>query len=192
MAVRSCLSVSRALLLAGGVLVGGAALAERADRDLPLQFDAGQLRLDGKKRIKLLSGGVEIRRGTLLIKAAEVELRETPRGETAQAIGSDTQLATFEQKRDGVDERIEGQAQRIEYDTSAETVRFVGQARVRLLRAGVVADEISGQSIAYDQARDAFEVQGGAPGAAGSGRVRGVVTPRPSGAAASAAGGTAR
>jgi lipopolysaccharide export system protein LptA len=192
MAPRPCVALRGALLLAGLALAGGAALAERADRDQPLQFDAGQLRLDGKKRIKQLSGGVEIRRGTLVIRAAEVELRETPQGESAQALGTPAQPATFEQKRDGVDERIEGQAQRIEYDASTETVRFLGQARVRLLRAGVVADEISGQTITYDQARDAFEVQGGAPGTAGNGRVRGVVTPRPSGAAASAAGGTAR
>lgn len=184
MAPRLRLSLLGGLLAAGALLGTAPAQAERADRDLPLQFDAGQLRLDGKKRVRQLSGGVEIRRGSLLIKAAEVELRETPRGETALAVGGEGQLATFEQKRDGVDERIEGQAQRVEYDAGTETVRFVGQARVRLLRAGVVADEISGQIITYDQARDAFDVQGGAPGSAtGSGRVRGVVTPRPSGAA---------
>ncbi len=176
--------------LIAAVLIAAAvpAQAERADRDLPLQFDAGQLRIDGKKRVKLLSGGVEIRRGTLLIKAREVELRETPQGQIVLALGSEAEPASFEQKRDGIDELINGQAQRIEYDATTETVRFTQQARVRLLRAGVLADEISGQTITYDQARDAFDVQGGAAGASGTGRVRGVVTPRPA-ASASAPGG---
>ncbi len=36
--------------------------AERADSSQPLQFDAGQLRIDGKRRIQWLTGGVELTR----------------------------------------------------------------------------------------------------------------------------------
>ncbi|MEY2655388.1 MAG: hypothetical protein RLZZ524_2416 [Pseudomonadota bacterium] len=160
------------------------ARAERADRELPLSFDAGQLRIDGKRKVQVLSGGVEITRGTLVLKAAAVELRETPTGQVAVATGSAEQPATFRQKRDGVDETVEGQALRIDYDTVTQTVRFQQQAQVRLWRGGVLADQISGETIVYDHGRDAFEILGGAPAAAGaasagSGRVRGVVTPRP-------------
>ncbi|MDP4301802.1 lipopolysaccharide transport periplasmic protein LptA [Leptothrix discophora] len=168
--------------------------AERADRDLPLTFDAGQLRIDGKRKVQVLSGGVEITRGTLVLKAALVELRETPTGQVAVATGSAEQPATFRQKRDGVDETVDGQALRIEYDTVTQTVRFQQQAQVRLLRGSTLADQISGETIVYDHGRDAFEIQGGAApagatGATGNGRVRGVVTPRPAAPAASASGG---
>ncbi len=169
------------------------ARAERADRELPLSFDAGQLRIDGKRKVQVLSGGVEITRGTLVLKAAGVELRETPTGQVAVATGSAAEPATFRQKRDGVDEIVEGQALRIDYDTVTQTVRFQQLAQVRLWRSGVLADQISGETIVYDHGRDAFEILGGTPAAAGStgstgsGRVRGVVTPRPASGAASGA-----
>ncbi|MFM2055352.1 MAG: hypothetical protein RL456_3389 [Pseudomonadota bacterium] len=181
----------RAALTGLAVLVTCAApvRAERADRDLPLSFDAGQLRIDGKRKVQILSGGVEITRGSLVLKAAGVELRETPTGQIAVATGSAEQPATFRQKRDGVDETVEGQALRIDYDTVTQTVRFQQQAQVRLWRGGVLADQISGETIVYDHGRDAFEILGGAPattGATGAGRVRGVVTPRPATGASSA------
>jgi len=177
------------------------ARAERADRELPLSFDAGQLRIDGKRKVQVLSGGVEINRGTLVLKAALVELRETPNGQVAVATGSAEEPATFRQKRDGVDETVDGQALRIEYDTVTQTVRFQQQAQVRLWRGAVLADQISGETIVYDHARDAFETLGaptpggsasGAAATTGTGRVRGVVTPRPVVPAASAPAGAAR
>ncbi len=159
------------------LLVTAAAQAERGDRTQPLQFDAGQVRIDGKRRVQLLSGGVELNQGTMQIKAAQVELRETPQGQVAVAEGSAAApLVQFRQKRDGVDEWIEGQAQRVEYDAGAQVVRLLQRAQVRLLRAGVLADQVNGELIVYDNARDVFEVQGGGTG--GSGRVRGTVTPR--------------
>jgi lipopolysaccharide export system protein LptA len=41
------------------------------------------------------------------------------------------QPAFFRQKREGVDEFIEGEAQRIDYNGQADTVRFTGQAVLR-------------------------------------------------------------
>lgn len=153
--------------------------AERADSNQPLLFDAGQLRIDGKRRIQWLSGGVELTQGSLRIQAAEVELRDTPAGRLALAEGGGDALVTFRQKRDGVDEWIEGQARRVEYDGATQVVRFIQKAQLRLLRNGVVADQISGEQIVYDHNRDLFEVQAGAPGSAAGTRVRGSVAPRP-------------
>ncbi|MBP6250010.1 MAG: lipopolysaccharide transport periplasmic protein LptA [Leptothrix sp. (in: Bacteria)] len=162
--------------------------AERADSSQPLQFDAGQLRIDGKRRIQWLTGGVELTQGSLRIQAAEVELRDVANGRLALADGgSGGALVTFRQKRDGVDEWIEGQARRVEYDGAAQTVRFLEKAQLRLLRGAVVADQISGELIIYDHNRDVFEVQSGGAGTAAGTRVRGSVAPRPAAAAASAA-----
>lgn len=178
--------LAAALLFALCCAAVGSAQAERADRDQPMQFDAGQMRIDGKHKMQMLTGGVEINQGTMQIKAAQVELRETPQGRLAVAEGSAAvPLVQFRQKRDGIDEWIEGQAQRVEYDSAAQVVRLIHRAQVRLLRAGVQADQVTGEQIVYDNARDVFEVQGSAvagPGNTGAaGRVRGTVTPRASG-----------
>jgi lipopolysaccharide export system protein LptA len=184
MSRRSCPTLARAVAFA--VALAGASLpvqAEKADREHALTFDAGRMVLDGKRKIRTLSGGVEITRGTLVLKAAQIELKETAQGQIATAFGGDGQPATFRQKREGLDETVEGQARRIEYDSVTETVRFLDQAQVRVLRGGVVADQVTGQTIVYNHARDVFEVQGGA-GSAATGRVKGVVTPRKSTGAA--------
>jgi lipopolysaccharide export system protein LptA len=181
------LRVVPALLTSVLLSIGVPARAERADSEQPLTFDAGRMVLDGKRKVRVLSGGVEITRGTMLLKAAQVELKEQAQGaQLAIATAADGQLVQFRQKREGVDEVIDGQSRRIEYDSLTETVRFIGQAQVRVIRAGTPADQVSGQVIVYDHKRDVFEVQGSGAGSAtspaavgSSGRVRGVLTPRP-------------
>jgi lipopolysaccharide export system protein LptA len=126
----------------------------------------------------------------MVIRADRIELRERPDGyRTASAIGSAARPATFRQKRDGADETIEGAAERIDYDGRTDMLTLAGQAAVRRLRAGQVADEVLGSQITWDNTRELFTVVGGAATAANpSGRVRAVFTPP---AAASAAAGTA-
>jgi lipopolysaccharide export system protein LptA len=126
------------------------------------------------------SGNVVFAQGTLLIRADRLELRKTPEGyEIAHAIGSAAKPATYRQKRDGVDEIVEGQSQRIDYDSRAGTLRFVGQAVVRRLRGSAVADEIQGALIVWDSVGESFSVQGGATTAANpGGRVRAVLSPQ--------------
>ncbi|OYU75112.1 MAG: organic solvent tolerance protein OstA, partial [Burkholderiales bacterium PBB5] len=87
--------------------------------------------------------------------------------------------ASYRQKRDGSDEFVEGQAQRIDYDSRAGTLRFDGAAVVRRLRGPVVADEIQGALILWDSTAESFNVQGGTATATNpGGRVRAVITPR--------------
>ena len=169
-------------LLALGCIAGGTAHAERADRFKPLTVEAREPgKIDLQKQIVEFNGDVVVTKGTLLIRAGRIELRETPDGyHTAIAIGTPAKPATFRQKRDGVDEFIEGEADRLEYDARNDTVRFVNNATVRRLRGSVSADEISGNLVTYDNTSEVFRVSGGArPTAANpNGRVRAVLTPR--------------
>ena len=166
---------------AGCVLAVGAApsWAEKADRNKPLTVEADQQsRIDIAKRIVAFSGNVVITQGTMSIRADRVEVRETAGGyHQASATG---RPIVFRQKRDGVDEVIEGRAERLEYDARAETVRLAGAAVVRRLRGTDVLDEISGELITYSGGLEVFEVSGGST--AGS-RVRAVLNPRPDTAA---------
>lgn len=183
-----------ALTLAA-VVAGGLAMpvwAEKADRGKPLTIEADQPgTLDLIKQVVVFNGNVVVAQGTMAIRADKVEVRERPDGHrSATALGSAGKPASFRQKREGVDETIEGQADRIEYDSRGDVVRFVGSAQVRRLRGSTPADEITGSLITYDNGNETFSVQGAAPAPAGAaasapagGRVRVVITPRPDAAA---------
>jgi lipopolysaccharide export system protein LptA len=161
------------------------ATAERADRTKPLNYEADGGRADDKQGVVELKGNVVVSKGTLEIRADRIELRNTKQGQSATATGTAGAPAKFRQKREGVDEYMEGQAQQIDYDVRKETVRFSQQAVLRRMRAGVVTDEISGQTITYDNVAEAFEVLGSTtatpvatPASAPAARVRGVLAPR--------------
>ena len=181
------------LLLSAAALTP--AYAEKADRNKPLTIEADQPgTVDLQKQVVVFNGNVVVAQGTMAIRAERVEVRERADGHrSALAQGGGTKQASFRQKRDGVDETIEGSADRIEYDSRGDVVRFAGNAQVRRLRGATPADEISGSVITYDSGNETFSVQGaaGAAGAsapasngAGTGRVRVVITPKPPDAAA--------
>jgi lipopolysaccharide export system protein LptA len=97
----------------------------------------------------------------------------------ATATGLPGKPATWRQRRDGVDETVEGSADRIEFDGHADTLRFQGNSMVRRLRAGTVADEITGGTILWNNLAEVFTVEGGAKTATNpTGRVRAVLSPR--------------
>ena len=162
--------------------VAGSAAAERADRLKPLQVESDQPgKMDLLNQFVVFNGNVVVSKGTMLIRAARMEVRETPEGyHLALAVGAPGRPVTFRQKRDSVDETIEGEADRLEVDGKANVIKFVGNASVRRLRGAEVADEIAGQLVSYDSVNEVFNVSGGAPATATSpgGRVRAVLTPR--------------
>jgi lipopolysaccharide export system protein LptA len=170
------------LLCASGL---APAHAEKADRGKPLTIEADQPgTVDMLKQVVVFNGNVVVAQGTMVIRAERVEVRERPDGNrSATALGGAGKPATFRQKRDDLDETLEGSAERIEYDSRGDVVRFSGNAQVRRLRGSTPADEISGNVITYDNGNETFSVQGaaaaaGATSAPGSGRVRVVLAPR--------------
>ena len=179
------------LALAGGL----PAQAEKADRSKPMTLESDQpCTVNLQKQTSVCSGNVVVSQGTLLIRADRLELRETPDGyQLAQAVGGTGKLASYRQKRDRLDELVEGQAQRIDYDSKSGTLRFDGQAQVRRLQGAALADEIQGGVIVWDSVAETFNVRGGAATATNpGGRVRAVIAPRLPAAAgpAPAAAGT--
>lgn len=166
------------------------ARAEKADRAKPMVVEADRSgSIDLQRQVLVYTGNVVISQGSLLLRADRIELRETADGyRAATAIGSPGKPATWRQRRDGVDETVEGAADRIEFDGQADTLRFVGNSAVRRLRGGTVADEISGGTILWDNTSEVFRVEGGAATAVNpTGRVRAILSPRPSAASAPSA-----
>ncbi|WP_294764849.1 lipopolysaccharide transport periplasmic protein LptA [uncultured Rhodoferax sp.] len=175
---KTILSLSLGLALAG---VAGHAGAEKADRNKPMNVEADALRYDDLKQVSVFTGNVVLTKGSIIIRGAQLEVRQDPDGyQHGLVTGSASTPAFFRQKRDGVDEYIEGDGETIEYDGRADTVRFLKKAQLRRLRGATLADEVSGASILYENLSDKFTVDG-APktAAAPAGRVRAMLTPKP-------------
>ncbi|CAN5249351.1 lipopolysaccharide transport periplasmic protein LptA [soil metagenome] len=173
-----------ALMLGAIVALGsGAALAEKADRNKPTVWEADRASYDDLKQITVLQGSAVVNKGTLSIKADKVVITQDPEGfQYGTATGTDKSQAWFRQKRDAVDEFIEGSAQRIDYDSKNDRVVLSGRAVMKRIEGATPADEAVGDTIIYDNRTDTYEVVGKAgPGGASSpskGRASGVIAPR--------------
>jgi lipopolysaccharide export system protein LptA len=168
------------------------ALAEKADRNKPMNIEADALRYDDLNQTSVFTGKVVVTKGSITLRGAKMTVRQDPEGFQFGTITADTgKQAYFRQKRDNVDEYIEGEADKIEYDGRADRVKFLGRAELRRYRGANVADETSGAVITYDNSNDQFSVEGSTAGGAApanpGGRVRATLAPR--GAAAAPAGG---
>ena len=178
-----------ALVVLACVLFNSPAMAEKGDRAKPMVVEADRPgTVDLQRQVVVFNGNVVVSQGTMLLRADRIEMREMPDGyRAASASGSATRQASWRQRRDGVDETVEGAADRIEFDGRADTLRFVGNGVVRRFRGAVVADEITGATILWDNAAEIFKVEGGATSAANpTGRVRAILSPRADGAASAA------
>lgn len=178
---KTSFSRCRRPLLAGllaGLALAGAAHAERADRNKPLNAEADALRYDDAKQTSVFSGNVVITKGSIVIRGAQVEVRQDTAGNQFGLVTG--KPGFFRQKREGVDEFIEGKAERIEYDSKADTVKFTGGAVLRRYKGAQLNDETVGSVITYNSGNDTFSVDGG-PGnrtaSNPSGRVRAMLTP---------------
>ncbi|HET9576754.1 MAG TPA: lipopolysaccharide transport periplasmic protein LptA, partial [Usitatibacter sp.] len=81
---------------------------------------------------------------------------------------------TFRQKRDNVDEWIEGFAQRAQFDDLNDVLKLYTNARVKSN-----LNEITGEFISYDMRRELAEVSGAPPGqvAPKDSRVKVIIVP---------------
>lgn len=176
------------LLLAACVLTGGVANAEKADRNKPMNVEADALRYDDLKQTSVFTGRVVLAKGSIVIRGAQLDVRQDPEGyQFGLVIAEAGKLAFFRQKREGVDEFIEGEGEVIEYDGRADTVKFIKRAQLRRYRGAVLNDEMTGGVILYDNTTDVFTIDGGvARGTTGApgGRVRAMLTPKPDASAA--------
>jgi lipopolysaccharide export system protein LptA len=171
--------------------VAAPALAERADRDKPLNYEANSGECDDLKQVCVLAGDVLLVKGTIRATGQRVEIRKDPEGYLFGLLeAAPGKVSTFRQRRDvskpGVEEYVDGHAERIEYDEKTETVKLLGRARIRLLENDAQRDELRGDAITYDQRNSKYFVTGGKPKDQGSGdgRVRGTIGPRTPPAAA--------
>ena len=169
-----------AVFLAGGAAFPAA--AEKADRNKPMNIEADALRYNDLKQTSVFTGNVVITKGTTVIRGGQVDVSQDPEGyQLAVATAAPGKLAYYRKKRDGVDEYIEGEGERIEYDSRTDLVKFIQRAVVRRYLGATLSDETTGALIVYDNNTDVFSVDAGTKNASianPGGRVRAMISPR--------------
>lgn len=175
-------------LIAALVLGGAAAHAEKADRNKPMNVEADALRYDDLKQTSVFTGRVVLTKGTILIRGARIDVSQDAEGYQRGLVTAEPgKLAFFRQKREALDEFIEGEGELIDYDSRADTVKFINKAQLRRYRGATLNDEMTGATIVYNNLTDVFTIDGAPVKSANqpsAGRVRAMLTPRPDSTAA--------
>jgi lipopolysaccharide export system protein LptA len=178
------------------VLAAPVAWGERADKDKPMNVESDALRYDDARQVSVFTGKVVLTKGTILIRGARLDVRQDPDGFQYGVVTAEPgKLAFFRQKREGVDEFIEGEGETIDYDGHQDTVKFISKAQLRRYRGATLVDEFNGGLIVYNNITSVFTLDSapatgknsstGQPGAP-AGRVKAMLTPTPDNAPAKA------
>jgi len=158
--------------------------AERADRSKPVNIEADRVTVDDKNKIHIFEGHVVLTQGTLTIRSDKLVVGQDAEGyQRGVATSGEGGLARFRQKREGKNEWVEGEGERIEHDARSELSQFFQRARVR---SG--ADEVRGQYIQFNGITETYLVTNG-PNAttvpSQQGRVQVTIQPKKKDASAS-------
>ena len=93
------------------------ASAEKADRDKPMHIEADNLVHDELRQVSIFTGRAVLNKGTMVMRGSKIEIREDADGyQYGIILPEPNKRAFFRQKREGVDEFVEGEGQRIDYD----------------------------------------------------------------------------
>lgn len=150
--------------------------AEHADRLKPMQVEADRMQHDDPKQLTVLIGHVQAVKGTLVMRAAHMQVQQDAHGQQLAQLQAEVGgRVFFRQKREGLDEYIEGEAEQAVYDSLQDLMTLTGQAEIRILRQGQIADQIQGQRIVYNNSTEVMQVDGRVQG---GGRARALLTPR--------------
>jgi lipopolysaccharide export system protein LptA len=174
----------RRLALASAIVLAASpqAFAERADKEKAALIDANHNSNDDLNNTSVYTGDVVLTKGTIILRADQLTVRQDPEGyNLGVAIATQPgRLAYFKQKREGVDEYIEGRAERIEYDEKADTVKLFNHAIVKRLVAGRDSDESHGDRIDYNLRTEIYDVDSNGGRGAGSkeNRTRTILQPK--------------
>ena len=154
-------------------------LAEKGDRDKPINVEADRVSIDDIKKVQIFEGNVVMSQGTLQLRTSKLVVTQDADGfQKGVATGGAGGLARFKQKRDGVDEYMEGEAERIDHDTREEKTEFFIRGWVKNGQ-----DEVKGPYISYDALTEKYLVTNGSGGqksatGAAQARVRAIIQPK--------------
>jgi lipopolysaccharide export system protein LptA len=178
------------LFLSALLCTVGAAHAERADRDKPMNIEADALRHDELNQTSVFTGNVVMTKGSIVLRGAQLDVRQDADGFQHGVVKAEAgKRAYFRQKRDtpsgAPEEYVEGEGETIEYNGRTDDVKLISRGQLRRYTGGKLSDDIMGSVITYNNLTDVFTVDGAkrsnqpssAPSGSG-GRVRAILAPK--------------
>ena len=153
--------------------------AEKGDREKPINLEADRVSMDDINKVQIFEGNVVMTQGTMQIQTNKLVVTQDADGfQKGVATGGPNGLARFRQKRDGKDEFIEGEAERIVHEARNEKTEFFVRAWVKSGQ-----DEVKGHYISYDAPTEKYLVTnaGGTTKSAtgeSQARVRAIIQPK--------------
>ena len=148
-----------ASLLGLTLLASLPARAERADREKPTTIDSDTLSHDDARQITIFTGQVVLTRGTLVMRGDRMEMWQDNAGNYYGTMTG--KPARFRQKREGVNEFMEGESLRVDYDGKREIVTLTSNAIMRRLEGDVLKDQVSGDKLTYNNVTERYLVESG-------------------------------
>jgi lipopolysaccharide export system protein LptA len=160
------------------------AWAEKADRDKPMQIEADRMQHDEAKRSTQFFGHVQATKGTMVMRGNRIDVLQDEQGKQKALIwAAPGERIFFRQKREGLNEYTEGEAESAEYDGAADVLTLLTRAEMRMLRGTQVADQLQGHKIVFNNSTEVISVDGQRKDIGldtRSQRVRAVLTPKAS------------
>lgn len=151
------LSKQKRMALCLLLVCAGLAQAESADREKPIQVEADHAAVDDRNGINEFTGNVLVVQGTLRLQADRVLVREDKQGnQTADAIGKPIRM---KQKLDDNAGWVEGEADKMLYDSKNGQLRLMGKAWLKRGR-----DEVRGEFIFFDSVTEQYQAKNMVPG----------------------------
>ncbi|MDR0563746.1 MAG: lipopolysaccharide transport periplasmic protein LptA [Azoarcus sp.] len=148
--MRALFAIFPAILL----LFSQSASAQKFDKNLPVDIDADKVTVDDRNKVHVFEGTVVLTQGTLTIKGDKIVVTQNAAGyHHGVATAKEGRLVTFRQKRAHSDAWVDGEAERIEYDSQTERAQLFNRAQVQ--SAG---DLVKGPYIEYDVSTENYLV----------------------------------
>jgi lipopolysaccharide export system protein LptA len=128
--------------------------AQPFDRSQPVAIDADRVAVDDRNKVHVFEGNVVLTQGTLMIKGDKIVVTQDASGfHNGVATAASGRLVYFRQKRSSDGAWVDGEAERIEYNSQSERARLFNRAQIQ--SAG---DMVRGQYIEYDVATENYLV----------------------------------
>ncbi len=172
-----------AALALAALIAAWPAAAEHADRDKPMHIEADALRYENQTRRSTFTGNVLVTKGTIVMRGAQLQVQQDEAGNQAGTMTAAAGArAFFRQKREGLNEFIEGESEVIDYDSASDIVHLRRRAELRRLAGSTLQDRVNGELIVYNNRTEVYTVDGAqrsaAAGGSGRSRVSATLAPR--------------
>ena len=161
---------TKRLILAMTLLVVSNAWALQSDQSQPIEIQADNGMLDQGRQVTVFSGNVVVKQGSIDIRAARIEVQRSAEG--SQVMTATGSPVTFKQQLDDGKGWVNGQAQKVTYQSASGLITLMGNAKVQ--RGG---DVVQGNHITYNTKTEIYTAAGNKAASGASRRVTVVLQP---------------